>query len=168
MAAAGLLHQVLHDETPTDLIGQLDDYAEKMLAERRARFNAERSDDPMSRSPWSLEQFCGTYRHQGFGRLHVTEAGGHLQFHIESLTNFDGPLVRYSGLGFEYQGDRDAVAWPALATPVSPTGERAWLRFRGGEHGIEAVHWHGWFGGAVFQRCSGAAASDASASSARK
>jgi CubicO group peptidase (beta-lactamase class C family) len=101
-----------------------------------------------------------------------------LQFHdpwiSERLTLRD-VLANRTGLSraslAEYGSDlsrADVLAWPALATPVAPTGERAWLRCRGGEQGIEAVHWHGWFGEAVFQRSSGSAASDASASSARK
>jgi CubicO group peptidase (beta-lactamase class C family) len=151
-AVAGFLHQLLHNQPVTDWLARLDEYRANALAERRARFNRERVDDPVSLSRWSLEEFCGTYHHKGFGVLHISHVADHLNFHIESLPNFDGPLVRGSGLTFEYQGDRDAMAWPPMAVPKEPTGELGSLRFHSRGQNINEVTWSDWFGEAIFQR----------------
>lgn len=82
----------------------------------------------------------------------IEPKGGHLWFRIDELSGFDGPLVRYSGLGFEYQGDRDAMAWPAIAVPKTPRGEFARVHFRAGVNEIDGVDWFDWFGKAHFTR----------------
>jgi CubicO group peptidase (beta-lactamase class C family) len=151
-AIAGFLHRLLRGQEKTDLIAQIDDYRTRAFAARRADFNRERSDEPISGSPFLLEQFCGTYRHKGFGCLHIARETDHLTFHIGKLSNFDGPLVRYSGLGFEYQGDRNALAWPPIAIPHTPTGDLFKVRFHACKHRIECLDWFAWFGQARFQR----------------
>lgn len=152
VAIAGFLHQLLHDQPTTDLIAQLDDYRAAALTARRASFAQECLDDPVSASPWPLDAFCGRYRHKGFGVLHISRASDHLDFHIEKLSGFDGPLVRGSGLGFEYQGDRDAMAWPPMAAATRPTGELGAVRFHPSGRHITGLTWVDWFGEAVFQR----------------
>ena len=68
------------------------------------------------------------------------------------LTRFDGPLVRGSGLGFEYQGDRDAMAWPPMIAAERSTGELGSVRFHPDGRHITRLTWSDWFGDAVFQR----------------
>jgi hypothetical protein len=122
------------------------------LTDRSAGFEKERLQEPVSTSRWSLDDFVGTYRHEGFGTLHVEPRSDCLWFRIDGLSGFDGPLVRYSGSGFEYQGDRDAMAWPVIAVARAPRGECARVRFRAGSNEIEGVDWFDWFGKAEFVR----------------
>jgi len=145
--------QAVRGETATDWIGHFDETATKDLAERAARFDKERLEQPAATSRWSLDDFTGIYRHQGFGTLHIEPRGDHLWFRIDGLSGFDGPLVRYSGLGFEYQGDRDAMAWPVIAVARPPRGEAAQVRFRTSGNEIEGLVWSDWwFGKAEFAR----------------
>lgn len=84
--------------------------------------------------------------------LRIEGCGDHLWFRIDDLSGFDGPLMRYSAMGFEYQGDRDSMAWPALATPKEPRGERARVQFRSENGVIAELVWSDWFGTAHFVR----------------
>jgi hypothetical protein len=102
----------------TDWVTYFDDLAKGELSGRIVRFDKERLDD-----------FVGTFRHAGFGTLHIEPRGEYLWFRIDGLSGFDGPLVRYSGLSFEYQGDRDAMAWPVIAVAKATRGECARVRF---------------------------------------
>jgi hypothetical protein len=151
-AIAGFLRQLLRGQERTDIIAEVDDYRTRAVAARRAEFERERSDEPIWGSHFSLDDFCGTYRHKGFGSLHIARETDHLTFHIENLSNFDGPLMRYSCLGFEYQGDQDALAWPPLAIPHPPTGDLFRVRFRADKHRIKSLDWSACFGRACFQR----------------
>jgi CubicO group peptidase (beta-lactamase class C family) len=144
--------QIVRGETVTDWIAHFADMARNDLIERIARFDNERLEEPVSASRWSLDDFTGTYSHEGFGTLHVEPRSDHLNFRIDGLSGFDGPLVRYCGLGFEYQGDRDAMAWPAIAVARTPRGEAARVRFRAGGDEIEGLEWVDWFGKAEFVR----------------
>ena len=144
--------QAMRGETATDWIAHFDDMAKAELIERVARFDRERSEEPVSASRWSPDDFAGTFRHDGFGTLHVEPRGDHLWFRIDGLSGFDGPLVRYSGLGFEYQGDRDAMAWSAIAVARPPRGDAARVRFRAGDNEIAGLDWSDWFGQAEFAR----------------
>jgi hypothetical protein len=65
-------------------------------------------------------------------------------FHIESLPNFDGPLVGGNSLTFEYQGDRNG-----MAIPKEPTGA---LGFHNRGQSIDEVTWSDRLGEATFQR----------------
>lgn len=152
VAIAGFLHQLLHDQPATDLIARLDEYRNGALSARRTSFDRVCSDDLVPASPWKLDEFCGTYCHKGFGVLHISRAADHLRFRIEKLSSFDGPLVRSGGLTFEYQGDRDAMAWPPLAVARQPTGELGLIRLHPGNRCITGLTWSDWFGEAVFQR----------------
>ena len=60
--------------------------------------------------------------------------------------------MRYSAAGFEYQGDRDSMAWPAIAIPQEPRGERARVQFRSENGVVEGLVWSDWFGTAQFVR----------------
>jgi CubicO group peptidase (beta-lactamase class C family) len=144
--------QLVRGETVRDWIVHFDDMAGNALNERVARFDRERHEEPVAVSPWSLDNFVGTYRHDGFGVLHVEPGSDHLWFRIDGLSGFDGPLVRYSGLSFEYQGDRDAMAWSPMAIPTTPRGEAARVRFQACANRIEALDWSDWFGEAHFVR----------------
>jgi hypothetical protein len=146
--------QLARGETVTDWIRHFDDMTTTQLNERIITFNKERLEQPVAASRWSLDDFVGTYSHNGFGTLHVEPRGDHLWFRIDRLSGFDGPLVRFSGLGFEYQGDRDAMAWPApaIAVPNTPQGEFARVRFRAGVDEIAELDWFDWFGKAHFSR----------------
>jgi CubicO group peptidase (beta-lactamase class C family) len=144
--------QLVRGETARDWIAHFVDMAETELNERMARFDRERLEEPVCASPWSLDDFVGTYRHDGFGVLHVEPGSDHLWFRIDGLSGFDGPLVRYSGLSFEYQGERDAMAWSSMAIPTTPRGEAAHVRFQAGANRIEALDWFDWFGKAHFVR----------------
>ena len=144
--------QLVRGETVRDWIVHFVDMAEKELNERVARFDRERLEEPVCASPWSLDNFVGTYRHDGFGVLHVEPRSDHLWFRIDGLSGFDGPLVRYSGLSFEYQGDRDAMAWSPIAIPTTPRGEAARVRFQACANRIESLDWFDWFGKAHFVR----------------
>jgi CubicO group peptidase (beta-lactamase class C family) len=144
--------QAVRGEAVTDWIGYFDDMAKAESSERVARFDKERSEEPVSASRWLPDDFVGTYRHQGFGSLHIEPRDDYLWFRIDGLSGFDGPLVRYSGLSFEYQGDRDAMAWPVIAVAKTPQGECARVRFRAGGREIEGLSWFDWFGEAEFIR----------------
>jgi CubicO group peptidase (beta-lactamase class C family) len=151
-AVAGQLHQLLRDEPVKDWIAHFDEIERQAQDERRTRFEKERAAEPVSRSRWSLAAFAGTYRHNGFGTLRIAPKADFLWFHIDGLSGFDGPLMRYSGLGFEYQGDRDAMAWPGIATPTTPKGDFARVRFLAGDKQIMGLDWFDWFGEARFVR----------------
>ena len=144
--------QLVRGETVRDWMAHFVDLAGMESNERIARFDRERLEEPVCASPWSLANFVGTYRHDGFGVLHVEPRSDHLWFRIDGLSGFDGPLVRYSGLSFEYQGDRDAMAWSPIAIPTTPRGEAAHVRFQASADGIEALDWFDWFGKAPFVR----------------
>jgi CubicO group peptidase (beta-lactamase class C family) len=144
--------QAMRGEAVTDWISYFDDMAKTELSDRIVRFDKERLDEPVSASRWLPNDFVGTYRHEGFGSLRIEPRGDYLSFRIDGLSGFDGPLVRYSGLSFEYQGDRDAMAWPAIAVPKAPRGECARVRFRAGGNEIEGLDWFDWFGEAAFIR----------------
>jgi CubicO group peptidase (beta-lactamase class C family) len=144
--------QTLRGEAVTDWIAYFDDIAKGELSERIARFDKERLEEPVSASRWSRDDFVGVYRHDGFGLLHVEPRGDYLWFRIDGLSGFDGPLVRYSGLGFEYQGDRDAMAWPVIAVAKTPRGECAHVRFWADDNEINGLCWADWFGEAEFIR----------------
>jgi len=144
--------QAVRGEALTDWISYFDDMAKAELSERLVRFDKERSEEPISASRWSRDDFVGSYRHEGFGVLHIEPRGDHLWFRIGRLSGFDGPLVRYSGLSFEYQGDRDAMAWPVIAVAEAPRGERAQVRFWASSNEIEGLNWFDWFGEAEFIR----------------
>jgi CubicO group peptidase (beta-lactamase class C family) len=144
--------QLCRGETPIDWIAELEQLRQQEHKDRVALFDQERRETPISTSPLILDDFTGTFRHPGFGRLHIDSRGDHLWFRIDDLSGFDGPLVRYSALSFEYQGDRDAVAWPPLAIPQEPRGDRARIRFRLTTDGIEGLDWFDWFGAAQFVR----------------
>lgn len=144
--------QAMRGEAVTDWIAYFDDMAKTELDERIAGFDRERLQEPATESRWHPNDFVGTYRHQGFGSLHIEPRGDYLWFRIDGLSGFDGPLVRYSGLSFEYQGDRDAMAWPVIAVAKPPRGERARVRFRTGGNEIEGLDWSDWFGEADFNR----------------
>jgi len=146
--------QAMRGETVTDWISYFDDMAKTELSERITRFDNERLEEPVSASRWSPNDFVGTYRHEGFGSLHIESRDDYLWFQIDGLSGFDGPLVRYSGLSFEYQGDRDAMAWPAIAVAKAPQGECARVRFQAGGNEIEGLSWFDWFGEAKFIRIS--------------
>jgi CubicO group peptidase (beta-lactamase class C family) len=144
--------QAIRGETATDWISYFDDLAKTDLNERIASFDKERLEQAVSVSRWHPDDFVGAYRHEGFGSLHIEPRGDHLWFRIDGLSGFDGPLVRYSGLGFEYQGDRDAMAWPVIAVAKAPRGECARVRFRAGHNEIDGLGWSDWFGEAEFTR----------------
>lgn len=152
LAVTNRIIQAMRGETITDWIAYFDEFAAKELNERVVRFNDERLAEPISASRWSLQDFIGTYVHKGFGTLHVEPKDDFLWFRIDELSGFDGPLVRYSGLGFEYQGDRDAMAWPSMAVARSPRGHCARVRFRPAGDEIRGAVWHDWFGDADFAR----------------
>jgi CubicO group peptidase (beta-lactamase class C family) len=152
IAITNRIIQAMRGEAVTDWISYFDDMAKKELSERLARFDKERLEEPVSASRWSPDDFVGTYRHEGFGSLHIEPRGGYLWFRIDGLSGFDGPLVRYSGLSFEYQGDRDAMAWPVIAVAKAPQGECARVRFQAGDNEIEGLDWFDWFGEARFIR----------------
>jgi hypothetical protein len=141
-------------EAVTDWTSYFDDMGTRQLSERIARLDKERLEKPVSASRWLLDDFVGTYKHEGFGSPHVGARGDYLWFRIDGLSGFDGPLVRYSGLSFEYQGDRDAMAWPVIAVAKAPQGECARVRFRAGGNEIEGLSWFDWFGEAKFLRIS--------------
>ena len=126
--------------------------AAEELNERIARFDRERVEEPVCASPWSLDNFVGTYKHDGFGVLYVEPRSDHRRVRIDGLSGFDGPLMRYSGLSFEYQGDRDAMAWSPIAIPTTPRGEAARHRLHERANRIEALDWFDWFGKAHFVR----------------
>jgi CubicO group peptidase (beta-lactamase class C family) len=151
-AIAHYLHQVLRGQTVKDWITHFDDVANDARRERVACFDKERREEPISMSHWAPDDFVGDYRHEGFGKLHIEPKGDHLWFRIDGLSGFDGPLMRYSGLSFEYQGDRDAMAWPTIAVAKTPRGECARVRFRAGATQIEGLDWFDWFGQAHFVR----------------
>jgi CubicO group peptidase (beta-lactamase class C family) len=144
--------QAVRGEAVTDWITYFNDMARTELSERIVRFDKERLEQPVSASPWLPDDFVGTYRHEGFGSLHIEPRGDYLWFRIDGLLGFDGPLVRYSGLSFEYQGDRDAMAWPVIAVAKAPRGECARVRFRAVGNEIEGLNWFDWFGEAEFIR----------------
>jgi Beta-lactamase len=144
--------QVARGETVTDWIAYFDDMAKAQLSERAERLDKERLEEPVSASRWLLDDFVGNYRHEGFGTLHIEPRSDHLWFRIDGLSGFDGPLVRYSSLSFEYQGDRDAMAWPVIAVAKAPRGESARVRFRANGSQIEGLDWFDWFGTANFVR----------------
>ncbi|MBR1226910.1 MULTISPECIES: serine hydrolase [unclassified Bradyrhizobium] len=144
--------QAIRGEAVTDWIAHFDEMAKGELNERIARFDKERFEEPVSTSRWRLDDFIGNYQHEGFGSLHIEPRNDHLWFRIDGLSGFDGPLVRYSDLSFEYQGDRDAMAWPAIAAAEVPRGERAQVRFRAAENEIDGLCWSDWFGDAKFIR----------------
>jgi CubicO group peptidase (beta-lactamase class C family) len=146
--------QAMRGEAVTDWISYFDDLAKRELSERVARFDKERLEESVSASRWLPNDFVGTYKHEGFGSLHIEPRGDYLWFRIDGLSGFDGPLVRYSGLSFEYQGDRDAMAWPAIAVAKTPQGECARVRFQAGSNEIEGLSWFDWFGEAKFIRIS--------------
>ena len=144
--------QAMRGEAVTDWITHFDDLAKSESIERIACFDKERFEQPVSTSRWSADDFIGTYRHEGFGFLHIEPRDAHLWFRIDGLSGFDGPLVRYSALSFEYQGDRDAMAWPVIAVAQAPRGDRARVRFRASGNEIEGLDWFDWFGEAKFIR----------------
>jgi CubicO group peptidase (beta-lactamase class C family) len=144
--------QAVRGEAVTDWITYFNDMARTESRERIVRFDKERLEQPVSASPWLPDDFVGTYRHEGFGSLHIEPRGDYLWFRIDGLSGFDGPLVRYSGLSFEYQGDRDAMAWPVIAVAKAPRGECARVRFRAVGNEIEGLNWFDWFGKAEFIR----------------
>jgi hypothetical protein len=144
--------QAMRGEVVTNWITYFDDMEKTVLSERIVRFDKERLEEPVSASRWLLVDFVGTYRHEGFGSLHIEPRNGFLWFRIDGLSGFDGHLVRYSGLSFEYQGDRDAMAWPIIAVATAPRGECARVRFRAGGNEIEGLNWLDWFGEAEFVR----------------
>lgn len=152
LAVTNRIIQFMRGEAVTDWIAQFDDIARKQLDDQVSSFNEEKRRDPISASPWSQEQFVGTYRHEGFGLLHVEPKDDHLWFHIDGLSAFDGPLMRFSSLGFEYQGDRDAMALPSIAIASPPQGERARLQFQADGRAIMGLSWNDWFGSATFVR----------------
>jgi len=117
-------------------------------AKSRTRFEEERSNEPLSSSPWELDHFAGTYRHQGFGRLHIEPRSDHLWFHIDDYSISDGPLVRYASLCFEHQGEPGTT----IIAPRPPTGDRGWLRFHAEDGKIASLDWYSWFGAARFMR----------------
>jgi CubicO group peptidase (beta-lactamase class C family) len=144
--------QAMRGEAVTDWISYFDDVAEKERKERLVCFDKERLEEPVSASRWSRNEFAGVYRHDGFGSLHIEPRDDYLWFRIDGLSGFDGPLVRYSDLSFEYQGDRDAMAWPVIAVAEAPRGERAQVQFRAGDNEIDGLCWSDWFGEAEFIR----------------
>lgn len=151
-AVTNRIVQLMRGEAVTDWITHFDKVARKELNDRVASFDEERRKEPVSTSRWSQEEFVGTYRHEGFGLLHVEPKDGHLWFRIDGLSGFDGPLMRFSSLGFEYQGDRDAMALPRIALASPPQGERARVRFQTDGHTIRGLTWDDWFGSARFVR----------------
>jgi hypothetical protein len=142
--------QLCRGETPIDWIAEIEQLEQREQKDRAALFDQERRKTPISTSPLTLDDFTGTFRHPGFGRLRIDSRGDHLWFRIDDLSGFDGPLVRYSALSFEYQGDRDAMAWPPLAIPQEPRGDPARIRFRLRTDGIDGLDWFDWFGAAHF------------------
>ncbi|WP_426531229.1 serine hydrolase [Bradyrhizobium sp. McL0615] len=151
-AVTNQIIQLMRGEAVTDWITHFDEVARKELNDRVASFDEERRMEPVSTSSWSQDEFVGTYRHEGFGLLHVEPKDNHLWFRIDGLSGFDGPLMRFSSLGFEYQGDRDAMALPLIALAKPPQGERARIRFQAEGHMIKALAWDDWFGSARFVR----------------
>ncbi|MGJ5029083.1 serine hydrolase domain-containing protein [Bradyrhizobium sp. HKCCYLS2038] len=151
-AVTNRIIQAMRGEPFIDWITYFDDMARVELSERVARFDKERLAEPISASRWSQNDFVGTYRHEGFGLLHVEPRSDYLWFRIDGLSGFDGPLMRYSSLSFEYQGDRDAMAWPTMAVPRAPQGECARVRFCAAEDEVNALTWYDWFGSADFVR----------------
>jgi hypothetical protein len=144
--------QLCRGETPNDWIAEIDQLEQQEQKDRVALFDQERRETPISTSPLILDDFTGTFRHPGFGRLRIDSRGDHLWCRIDDLSAFDGPLVRYSALSFEYQGDHEAMAWLPLAIPQEPRGDRARVRFRLTTDGIEGLDWFDWFGAARFVR----------------
>jgi len=151
-AVTNRIIQLMRGEAVTDWITHFDEVAKRELNDRVSSFNEERRKEPVSTSRWSQEEFVGTYRHEGFGLLHAEPKDNHLWFHIDGLSGFDGPLIRFSSLGFEYQGDRDAMAFPGIALASPPRGERARLRFQTDGRTIKGLTWNDWFGSATFVR----------------
>lgn len=139
-------------ETPLDWIAEIDRLDQCELNARVASFTQERRDRPISSSGLRLDDFAGTFRHPGFGVLRIDSRGDHLWFRIEHLSGFDGPLIRYSAVGFEYQGDRDSMAWSPLAIPQEPRGDRARVQFRAEHDVVDGLAWSDWFGTAHFVR----------------
>jgi hypothetical protein len=146
--------QAIRGEAVTDWISYFDDMAKRELSQSITAFDKETSEEPVSASRWLPDDFVGTYKHEGFGSLHIEPRDDYLWFRIDGLSGFDGPLVRYSGLSFEYQGDRDAMAWPVIAVAKVPQGECARVRFHAGGNEIEGLSWLDWFGEAKFRRVS--------------
>lgn len=151
-AVTNRIIQLVRGEALTDWITHFDEVAKKELDDRVSSFNEEMRQEPASTSRWSQEEFVGTYRHEGFGLLHIEPRDSHLWFHIDGLSGFDGPLMRFSSLGFEYDGDRDAMAFPDIALATPPQGERARLRFETDGRTITSLTWNDWFGSATFVR----------------
>lgn len=139
-------------ETPLDWIAEIDRLDQCELNQRMASFAQERRDRPISSSGLRLDDFTGTFRHPGFGVLRIDSRGDHLRFRIEHLSGFDGPLMRYSAMGFEYQGDRDSTAWAPLAIPREPRGDCARVQFRAENGVVDGLAWSDWFGTAHFVR----------------
>ncbi|MDA9437465.1 DUF3471 domain-containing protein [Bradyrhizobium sp. CCBAU 51627] len=139
-------------ETPLDWIAEIDRLDQCELNDRIASFVQEREDRPISSSGLRLDDFSGTFRHPGFGVLRIDSRGDHLWFQIEHLSGFDGPLMRYSAIGFEYQGERDSMAWVRLAIPREPRGDRARVRFTAENGIVNGLVWSDWFGTAQFVR----------------
>src|SRR5205814_7479574 len=73
----------------------------------RSELEDECTKSPISSSPWSLDDFVGTYRHKGFGTLHIERRSDYLWFRIEDYSISNSPLARYSSLCFEHQRDQD-------------------------------------------------------------
>jgi len=151
-AVTNRIIQLMRGEAVTDWITHFDEVARKEFIDRVTSFNEEKRKEPVSTSRWSQEEFVGTYRHEGFGLLHIEPKDNHLWFRIDGLSGFDGPLMRFSSLGFEYQGDRDAMALARMALASPPQGERARLRFQSDGHTIQGLTWDDWFGSARFVR----------------
>jgi CubicO group peptidase (beta-lactamase class C family) len=139
-------------ETLLDWIAEIDRLDQRQLNDREVSLAQERQHRPISSSGLRLDDFTGTFRHPGFGVLRIDSRGDHLWFRIDHLSGFDGPLMRYSATGFEYQGDRDSMAWAPLAIPREPRGDRARVRFRVENGVVDGLAWADWFGMAHFVR----------------
>jgi CubicO group peptidase (beta-lactamase class C family) len=74
-AVTNRIIQVMRGEAVSDWITYFDDMVKTELRERIARFDEERLRDPVSASRWLQDDFVGTYRHEGFGSLHIEPRG---------------------------------------------------------------------------------------------
>jgi hypothetical protein len=111
----------------------------------------ERIAEPVSASRWTDADFIGSYHHKGFGALRIEPGADSLWFRIDRYPKNDAPLVRYSGLSFEWQGNDDV--WPPATAPTPLEGHGARVRFFTEDDEIAGLDWHcWWFGTARFLR----------------
>jgi len=147
-AISAFFRQIRKGEDQKNWIKHFDKIENEQRAKSRSEFEDERSKSPISSSPWSLDDFVGTYWHKGFGTLHIERRSDYLCFRIEDYSISDSPLVRYSSQCFEHQRDQDVP----ITEPEPLTGDKEKIRFQESDGRISHLDWSSWFGNARFRR----------------